>query len=255
MSYRLIKHAFGRLNLSSCDGLWKNEKQLYASFYPIYSNRNYYSKYNYSKLPPDTLLKLKCSHIPNYSLMTHNVSFSTSNSLNNKEKVGILQRFKNAYKEYGKLLVVVHLVTSAVWISSFYYVAYSGLDLLPLMQKIGAGESALKVIEKSGNFAVAYLLYKIATPFRYAVTIGGTQVTAHYLFKYEYMKPIPQQDSLGALFKESSEQALEDFSGNIKRARTATRLAYIKSVKSAKNNKHLGHIKKKFNHMGKVKKR
>ena len=37
---------------------------------------------------------------------------------------GIMQRFKDAYKEYGKVLICVHLATSAVWISGFYYAAY-----------------------------------------------------------------------------------------------------------------------------------
>lgn len=35
----------------------------------------------------------------------------------------ILQRFKIAYKEYGKVLVGVHIVTSLMWYSSFYYAA------------------------------------------------------------------------------------------------------------------------------------
>ena len=37
---------------------------------------------------------------------------------------GIFQRFKDAYKEYGKVLVCVHVATSAVWLGSFYYAAY-----------------------------------------------------------------------------------------------------------------------------------
>ena len=40
-----------------------------------------------------------------------------------EEKVGIFKRFKNAYKEHGKVLVAVHLVTSTVWMSVFYYAA------------------------------------------------------------------------------------------------------------------------------------
>ncbi len=36
---------------------------------------------------------------------------------------GILQRFKDAYKEYGKALIGVHLVTSAGWFGGFFYAA------------------------------------------------------------------------------------------------------------------------------------
>ena len=36
---------------------------------------------------------------------------------------GILQRFKLAYKEYGKVLIGVHVATSVVWFGSFFYLA------------------------------------------------------------------------------------------------------------------------------------
>ena len=36
------------------------------------------------------------------------------------EKLSILQRFKRAYKEHGKILVAVHVATSVVWYGSFY---------------------------------------------------------------------------------------------------------------------------------------
>ncbi len=36
---------------------------------------------------------------------------------------GIFQRFKEAYKEYGKALIAVHLVTSAGWFGGFFYAA------------------------------------------------------------------------------------------------------------------------------------
>ena len=37
--------------------------------------------------------------------------------------IGIFKRFRNAYKEHGKVLIGVHCVTSSVWISVFYYAA------------------------------------------------------------------------------------------------------------------------------------
>lgn len=39
------------------------------------------------------------------------------------KKLSLYQRFKKTYKEHGKVLVVVHLLTSAVWFGSFYTVA------------------------------------------------------------------------------------------------------------------------------------
>jgi hypothetical protein len=48
------------------------------------------------------------------------------------EKLSIFQRFKRTYKEHGKILVGVHLVTSCVWYGSFYYIA-SRYDYFPLI--------------------------------------------------------------------------------------------------------------------------
>ena len=39
-------------------------------------------------------------------------------------KLSVFQRFKKAYKEHAKILVVVHLVTSSVWFGSFFYAAH-----------------------------------------------------------------------------------------------------------------------------------
>lgn len=39
------------------------------------------------------------------------------------KKLSIFQRFKQMYRDYWYVLVPVHLVTSAVWFGSFYYIA------------------------------------------------------------------------------------------------------------------------------------
>jgi len=52
-----------------------------------------------------------------------------TNKADNKTEVtkesspGLLRRFHQTYKEHGKILVCVHLVTSAVWASIFYCAA------------------------------------------------------------------------------------------------------------------------------------
>lgn len=40
-----------------------------------------------------------------------------------EKSVSLVQRFKNAYKVYGKVLIVVHGVTSAAWLGLFYLIA------------------------------------------------------------------------------------------------------------------------------------
>ena len=41
-----------------------------------------------------------------------------------EKKISLVQRFKNAYKVYGKVLILVHGVTSVAWLGLFYLIAY-----------------------------------------------------------------------------------------------------------------------------------
>ena len=77
---------------------------------------------------------------------------------------------------------------------------------MPLLEKMGASETILKPFRSSGigDIAVAYLLYKLATPARYTVTIVGTQQAAKYLKTTGYIQPIPKGDTIKELMKEGS---------------------------------------------------
>ncbi|KAG0710633.1 hypothetical protein GWK47_022402 [Chionoecetes opilio] len=48
-----------------------------------------------------------------------------------------------------------------------------GVDIVPLMEMLGAGEKILSHLQSSnaGYYAIAYAMYKIATPARYTVTV------------------------------------------------------------------------------------
>lgn len=50
----------------------------------------------------------------------------------------------------------------------------SGVDIVPIMEKLGAGEKILSHLQNSdaGYYAIAYAMYKIATPARYTITVG-----------------------------------------------------------------------------------
>lgn len=53
--------------------------------------------------------------------LSHNVKFYCQNASEPEKKPSLLQRFKQMYKDYWYVLVPVHLVTSAFWFTSFYY--------------------------------------------------------------------------------------------------------------------------------------
>jgi len=104
-------------------------------------------------------------------------------------KESLFTRFKAMYRDYWYVLVPVHVVTSVGWIGGFYYFAKSGVDLGHYMKKVGISESVVDKVTHSGagHLAVAYALYKVATPARYAVTLGGTTLAINSLRNMGYL--------------------------------------------------------------------
>lgn len=125
-----------------------------------------------------------------------------------EQKKTLWQKFKQMYKEYWYVLVPVHLVTSTVWYGSFYYIARSGIDIVPILENMGMSETILKPLRDTGAgyFAVAYAMYKIATPARYTVTLGGTTITINYLKKWGYIKPMPSGEKMKEMIREKGRQ-------------------------------------------------
>lgn len=126
-------------------------------------------------------------------------------------KLGLFARFKKMYKEYWYVLVPVHCVTSVFWFGGFYYAATTGVDVIAALEYIGVSEKLIAPVRDSslGHIATAYLLYKIATPARYTVTLGGTTVSIKYLVQWGYIKPIPTKAELVQMYKDKKENIQE----------------------------------------------
>ncbi|CAH1390463.1 unnamed protein product [Nezara viridula] len=123
------------------------------------------------------------------------------------KKMSIFQKFKAMYRDYWYVLVPVHLVTSAIWFGSFYYTARSGVDIASIAEMMHLSDSTVEKIRANsntlaGHLAVSYLLYKIFTPLRYTVTVGGTTISINYLKKWGYIKPMPKKEEFKKLLEE-----------------------------------------------------
>ncbi|KAK7864287.1 hypothetical protein R5R35_009545 [Gryllus longicercus] len=138
-------------------------------------------------------------------------SASAVEPLEDEKKLSIFQRFKKMYRDYWYVLVPVHVVTSMGWFGGFYYLAKSGVDILTIVEALGVSNRIPDVLKDSsaGYLAVAYALYKIATPVRYMVTIGGTTISIKYLKEYGYIKPIPPAGKLKEMYQEKKENLKE----------------------------------------------
>lgn len=109
------------------------------------------------------------------------------------KSINLYQRFKKTFRQYGKVLIPVHLVTSGVWFETFYYAAIKGVNVVPFLELIGLPDSVVSILKnsQSGNALTAYALFKIATPARYTVTLGGTSFTVKYLRSRGYISTPP----------------------------------------------------------------
>ncbi|XP_016325560.1 uncharacterized protein C18orf19 homolog A-like isoform X2 [Sinocyclocheilus anshuiensis] len=125
---------------------------------------------------------------------------------------GLIQRFKKTFKQYGKVVIPVHLLTSTVWFGTFYYAAMKGVNLVPFLEYVGFPDKVVKLLEnsQSGYALTAYAMYKIATPARYTVTLGGTSLSVKYLRKHGYMStPPPVKEYLQEKMEETKDRISE----------------------------------------------
>uniref|UniRef100_A0A8C1Y3S1 Family with sequence similarity 210 member Ab n=1 Tax=Cyprinus carpio TaxID=7962 RepID=A0A8C1Y3S1_CYPCA len=128
------------------------------------------------------------------------------------KSIGLFQRFKKTFKQYGKVMVPVHIVTSTVWFGSFYYAAMKGVNLVPFLEFIGLPDWMVGILRDSqGGYALtAYAMYKLATPARYTVTLGGTSLSVQYLRKHGYLStPPPVKEYLQDKMEETRERLTE----------------------------------------------
>jgi len=137
------------------------------------------------------------------STKTDDVEAALKPEENKEEKLSIIKRFKLMYKQYWYVLIPVHVITSCVWYGSFFIAAKSGVDIVPLLEKIGASEKILGYMRNNnaGYFAIAYAMYKVASPARYFVTVGGTTISINYLKKRGYIKPVPSKERMQEIYE------------------------------------------------------
>ncbi|XP_061571979.1 uncharacterized protein C18orf19 homolog B [Cololabis saira] len=128
------------------------------------------------------------------------------------KSISLIQRFKRTFKQYGKVMIPVHLLTSSVWFGTFYYAAMKGVNVVPFLDMIGLPDSLVGLLRDSTSaYALtAYAMFKIATPARYALTLGGTSLSVQYLRKHGYMStPPPVKEYLQDKMEETKEKLSE----------------------------------------------
>ncbi|XP_020279230.1 protein FAM210A isoform X2 [Pseudomyrmex gracilis] len=107
-----------------------------------------------------------------------------------EKKLSVFQKMKQMTKDYWHVLIPVHVITSIGWVAIFYTAVRNGVDIVQLLEYLNFSERYVDLVRNSsaGNWAITYALYKIFTPLRYTVTIGGTTMAIRHLSKLGYVK-------------------------------------------------------------------
>ncbi|XP_017078070.1 protein FAM210A [Drosophila eugracilis] len=131
-------------------------------------------------------------------------STTSSELFGEAANMGLFAKFKHMYKQYWYVLIPVHVFTSVGWFGGFYYLSKSGVDVPALLQYVHLSENIIEKVQGSdmGHYAIAYLCYKVATPLRYALTLGCTTVSIKYLVQHGYIKPMPTKSELIKMYED-----------------------------------------------------
>ncbi|XP_016975254.1 uncharacterized protein C18orf19 homolog A [Drosophila rhopaloa] len=131
-------------------------------------------------------------------------STSSTDLFGEAANMGLFAKFKHMYKQYWYVLIPVHVLTSVGWFGGFYYLSKSGVDVPALLQYVHLSENIIEKVQGSdmGHYAIAYLCYKVATPLRYALTLGCTTVSIKYLVQHGYIKPMPTKNELIKMYED-----------------------------------------------------
>ncbi|XP_061397954.1 uncharacterized protein C18orf19 homolog A [Musca vetustissima] len=191
----------GEQNQLQCGGLlWKNNITATSPF--CSTTRRLFT----TKQTPDHTNKSDTKSAVASSAELNDVLFGEASNL------GLFAKFKLMYKKYWYVLIPVHVVTSAGWLGGFYYLSQSGVDVPAVLQYLHLSETIIEKVQGSslGHWAVAYLCYKVATPLRYAVTLGGTTVSIKYLVQAGYIKPMPTKAEIIKMYEDKKAQRAAD---------------------------------------------
>ncbi|XP_034456227.1 LOW QUALITY PROTEIN: uncharacterized protein C18orf19 homolog B-like [Hippoglossus hippoglossus] len=96
----------------------------------------------------------------------------------------------------------------------------AGVNVVPFLEIMGLPETLVGLLKNSssGYTLTAYAIYKISTPARYTVTLGGTSLSIQYLRKHGYLSaPPPVKEYTQDKMEETKEKFTEKMEGTKER--------------------------------------
>ena len=142
-------------------------------------------------------------HLPHLLALPH----SPLSSLQEDKPKGTWAKLKQMVRDYWYVIVPVEVVTSVMWYASIYLSLQSGLDMVAVLEALGASEATVARLPsaEAGYHAIAFILYKVLSPVRHGVSLAISSVVVARL---ERTRPGYLRTS-GELAKEGRERGRE----------------------------------------------
>ncbi|CAI5744024.1 unnamed protein product [Peronospora destructor] len=103
------------------------------------------------------------------------------------------QRAKTFAIEYGRVGICTHIVLSLLSFSIIYVGVSNGVDVKAVLDLVGISTST--TTSSAGSVLIAYTLYKVLVPIRWALTFAVTPVVLRALRRRGYMLNTPNLPS------------------------------------------------------------
>ncbi|CAG2115031.1 unnamed protein product [Medioppia subpectinata] len=126
-------------------------------------------------------------------------------------QLSLTKKLKFMFVKYWYISIPVHVITSGLWFGASYLVAKSGFDvksildvIKPFAEKLPLPEFIINVLNSdtnagsAGYVALALILYKLASPARYATTVGVSFYSIEFFVKRGLIKPVPSVPAIKA---------------------------------------------------------
>ncbi|CAD5226768.1 unnamed protein product [Bursaphelenchus xylophilus] len=105
---------------------------------------------------------------------------------------GLFAKFKFYFKRYWYIAIPVYSATCIAWFGGIFLVVKSGVDVVKFLEFLHMPDSIVEKVknipETAGKIVIALLLYKLATPLRYATGLLGIRLAFVVLRKMGLLK-------------------------------------------------------------------
>lgn len=120
----------------------------------------------------------------------------------------LVGRLKVLIRDYGYIVIPVHLALSAMWFTAIYSAISAGVDLSEWVKWVGSHEK----IARLGPFTATIVCLKLLAPIRYLMTIAVTTMTIRVLTRRGVIKSAGEiREQIQEKYEEKKDQLKDKF--------------------------------------------